>query len=63
MCGDAAAALSGKVWRGADGRYLEATAGYNHLLGEPGADKGGVAILLVPQWTTAIHSYGTLYQN
>ena len=63
FCGDAVVALSRKAWRGTDGCYLEAATGYNHLPGEPGTSKGGVAILLVPQWTTAIHSYGILYQN
>jgi hypothetical protein len=36
------------IWRKVECWYQEASDGYNHLLGEPGAGKGGVAILLAP---------------
>lgn len=52
-----------KVWRSATFYGCEASIGYNHGDGHPGAGRGGICMFVSPQLTPHIHSYGVIGQN
>jgi exonuclease III len=61
--GVAASRLSSRLWKGVGCWSQDASDGYNHLPGELGAGKGGVAILLGPKWRNSIKQARNIYHN